>query len=485
MATKTPNEQIYGNNVGLRQPNDPDSGRKSFMDEADYRGLFSPAREQITNATTQSTKNFFNLSDYYWYPEGFTEFLSNSDLFNTIAKGETSITGDLPDSGTGPVGMLVNDVKKSAKKYGKQLSSLKNKFSSIGKTKQTISSIFNSSDEPQNESTPTDILLSSIPYIKITEFQPQQEIGAAVEKMKMIWDTIEAITSSGGGNKANNTLDVITQTFSKDGIKQVIEKVAGDGIFDADEAVVNIMSIPNFFYDNLIGGTYTAQYHVPHIGQEIYMNAMGQTGWESRSMKQAFFGKMIGGLVDKIPGLRNVDIAGKPKFNLEGNNPVPDQVETTFALFNYDLQALVANLKFIHAITAGAFWIQSGFLQLSSNLYDIEVPGRFRHYLCKGDVKVDFAGKVRTLHEHQLHEIKNQMPIITNDEAIKKCPDAFKVTLQFTSLLPNNFNTYLNYITGKNQVSIGQRKDDTTGKIIRTFKETVEEKSTAPKSATD
>jgi hypothetical protein len=194
---------------------------------------------------------------------------------------------------------------------------------------------------------------------------------------------------------------------------------------------------------------------------------------------------MISGLVDKIPGIGQFDVAGRPKFSLEGNNPLPDTVTTTFNLHNYNIDALIANLKFIHSITAGAFWIQSGFMQVSSNLYDVEIPGRFRYYLCKANVKVDWSGKVRSMREAQLKQIRSAFPKISNREAISKFPDMYTVTLEFYSLMPNNFNTHLNYLIGANEVSVGQYKDNKTDKVGTAILLEIENANVKAKKAAD
>lgn len=448
-----PNDNLYKSEGTLAHDG---LGTGDFMAETDYRGLFSPARQQITKGDINGVgKNVFDLSSYYWYPEDFEKMLYFDDLYNSIAT-DRGILKDLPEQGTGPIGMTINQVQKSADKYKKLGNAM------IGKvSKDDVAKVFEKPPQLNQD------LLATVPNIKITEYQPQSEIGSTVDKMKKMWEIIESLTQSNSDGAGAGALDKIIHTFSPKGLKEIINKTF-DRPSNSNAEMDNIINIPNFFYENMIGGTYTAQYHVPMLDNDNYLNAMGQTGWESRSLKQQFFGKMISGLVDKIPGLGGLDIAGKPKFNLDGNNPVPDSVNTTFMLYNYNIDALVANIKFIHALTSGAYWLQSGFLQLPSNLYDIEVEGRYRHYLCKGNIKIDFVGKVRTLGATsiQLSKILAAMPGVQNNKAFTKVPDAYKITLEFQSLLPNNFNTYLNYLYGKNPVAVGNTKDDKLGSLL-------------------
>ena len=185
------------------------------------------------------------------------------------------------------------------------------------------------------------------------------------------------------------------------------------------------------------------------------------------------FGKIGGKIAKLIPGVRSYDIQGRPKFVAPVDGHA--QFETTFNLFNYNLDATRDNIKFIHALVAGAWWTQVGFQQQSSNLYDIKVPGRFRYFFCSANVKIDQVGKIRKLNDDQVtHIIKvlqkqvqdadgNLMKV--NPDTVRFIPDTFRVTMTFNSLLPNNLNTHLNFVYGKNPQSSKKIGDDIKGPL--------------------
>lgn len=444
-----------------------------FRKEYDYRGIFSPSRKEIDSNDSNVrwggyrpiTKNIFGLDSYYWYPENFSTYFNIKDLYN-------SVDGFIKNAAISKDGSISSIYIATAQNAIK--STAKEVTNTFGAIKPTINSITGQKVNENGGESLIDLekeLFESIPYIKIVEFQPLQELESFLRNMKILYEVIQDLFSS---NQNASRLDRLKGVFSLTGMEDIINEIL-ESSKDEPDYIRKLIRIPNFFYENMIGGTYTAQYKVPFFNQETYLNANGSQGWESRSIKQQFLGNFVSGLVDKIPGIGQFDIAGRPKFSLEGNNPLPDQVITTFQLYNYNMKALESNLKFIHALVPGAFWIQAGFTQISSNLYDIVVPGRFRYYLCKADIKIDWNGKTRNLSSKQIDPLMSRFPKISNREALSKVPDYYTITISFTSLLPNNFNVYLNYLIGGNEVSVGQFKQEKTSKVMVAVRNKIDE----------
>lgn len=467
--TKTLNETFETLDGGIGLSN---SGEGTIKKEYDYRGIFSlsEGRKEVTSKDNAGFGKYYNkdgkfvpktnsfgLNSYYWYPENFTTFISK-DLYNSkeikelLNNAPKSIDVSITNIPSIAISTAQNAIKSTAKEI----------TDTYGEVKSTIGSI--TRDKVTNQVGEVDSnLLEMVPYIKITEFQPLQEIESFLRNMKAIYEVLQDLFSSNPNGASR--LERLRGVFSVEGLESIFDQVL-QGNQDDPDYIRNVLRIPNFFYENMIGGTYVAEYKVPYFNQETYLNANGAQGWESRSIKQQFLGNFVSGLVDKIPGIGQFDIAGRPKFSLEGNNPLPDPVTTTFQLYNYNTTALKNNLKFLHSIVPGAFWLQSGFLQIPSNLYDVEVPGRFKYYLCKANIKVDWHGKTRVLKNTVRGELKSLFPKITNEDALSRVPDYYTVTIEFTSLLPNNFNTYLNYQIGNNKIALGQFRQEKTAEIV-------------------
>jgi hypothetical protein len=229
----------------------------------------------------------------------------------------------------------------------------------------------------------------------------------------------------------------------------------------------------------MIGGFYTARYDLPFFSQPDFLHGMGDVGWEARSLKQRLFPAGLAGMLDSFSDLASsFDIASKPKWSVDGSGPASDSITFDFMLYNTSSDELIRNLALVHSITSGNMWVQKQFKQLSSSLYDIEVEGRYRYYFCKADIKVDYVGKQRIVTDDTVRRIKNKFnnnsQIIMNDTAIRHQPDAFKVTITFQSLIPNNFNTYLNYISNdSNNVTVGKEIQSVGLKMATTINEMV------------
>ena len=408
----------------------------------DYRALLVPGRKE---------NNQFQLSDYYWYPEGLTHFYKD-DLFET-AEEQFDVV-DSPGVTQGFIGTAINDIRNEISSAVKFVGDVKDQINSV---RDKFNNIFNpSKNKKRGEKTGSAQyqlekdsieLFKTIPHINVTEIQPQQGLEFTINLFKQIGD-LANFWFEGKGD-----MNRIKQTFAK--IKSSLPQggaIAGflDSSVDAEKAV---LAIPNFLYTQLIGGTVRGKYKIPLSTQDTYWNARGSSGWEARTLQQQFFSNFGASFIKKIPGVGQFDIAGRPRFI--SANETHDEFTTEFNLFNYNDIAIKANMKFIHSFIAGAWWTQTGILQSSSNLYDVEVPGRFRYLFCTADIKVDQVGKIRKLPQKVIGSLKdalgkkNSIRIADNfdiNEAyISMVPDTYRVTVTFKSLLPNNLNTYLAY----------------------------------------
>lgn len=422
--------------------------RKNF----DYRSLLVPGRE--------GRNNYYLLSDYYWYPENLTRFY-DEDLFKT-ADEQFDLT-DEPGVTQGFIGTIINDVRNEINSAVKFVGDVKDQVNSI---RDKFNNIFNPDENSKRggEDSGSNKLelrkervkiFDDIPHANVTEIQPLQSLEFVVDIFSQIADLANFWFEGKGDIKR------IKDTFSS--IKSAMPKKQSaylgflDNINDAEKAV---LAIPNFMYSQLIGGTVRGKYRIPFSPQETYWNARGSSGWESRTLAQQFVGGTVSNFIKKIPGAGQFDIAGRPRFI--SPNETHDEFTSTFHLFNYNDTAIKANMKFIHSFISGAWWTQIGIIQTSSNLYDVEVPGRFRYLFCSADVKIEQVGKIRRLPSKIIEDLKSRIVSLEggplrsnlglgkekyklNDAYISMVPDTYRVTVTYKSLLPNNLNTYLAY----------------------------------------
>ena len=126
------------------------------------------------------------------------------------------------------------------------------------------------------------------------------------------------------------------------------------------------------------------------------------------------------------------------------------------------------NFIFINTIVPNNMWIQYGLFQHSSHIYDIKIDGHKRLFACAGNVKVSYKGVLRSptalwidnlVQKYGTKSIDNDKfrENIKNNDLIK-IPDIYEVELQFKSMLPQNFNTYLYQFSQNARIDIEYKK---------------------------
>jgi hypothetical protein len=55
---------------------------------------------------------------------------------------------------------------------------------------------------------------------------------------------------------------------------------------------------------------------------------------------------------------------------------------------------------------------------------------------------------------------------VSNSNAISSVPDAYTVTFEFASLLPNNYNIFLDYLIGGNKIHVGQYVEGKADRVL-------------------
>tara|TARA_E500000318_G_scaffold13655_3_gene13244 strand:- start:27727 stop:29583 length:1857 start_codon:yes stop_codon:yes gene_type:complete len=437
--------------------NSPFNAEDTWTTElTDYRNVYTPGRNNISNDNVVGTQ--YGLDDFQWYPEEMTRFYED-DFFQTA---DEQFDFQEPGGQQGFIGMKINEVRNEINDYVKQIGKVKDTIVDIaGNVKEFAGEVseFLFGDRSRKRDTNIDDykslvsnnpLFKSVPVINITEIQPRSDLAFQFE----IFNQISELASSFAEGSFRDTGNKLS-AFGR-ALKEVFVDIAGSR---KNNDYFDVFTLPNLFYTRLVGGKVRAKYTVPLSPQETYWHAKGSDGWESRTFIQQTFGSFGSKLIKLLPGIQQVDIQGRPKFTAPTEGHA--EFETTFTLFNYNMDAVKKNVRFINSIIAGAWWTQVGFVQQASNLYDIKVPGRFRYFFCSADIKVDQVGKVRKLNDKQINDVlsvlekpnavdenEGQMPL--NPEIIQFIPDTYRITMTFKSLMPNNLNSYLNFVYARN-----------------------------------
>lgn len=241
----------------------------------------------------------------------------------------------------------------------------------------------------------------------------------------------------------------------------------------AQDLYAKLVSFPFAMYYKLQSYTTTNIYEIPAmLSDKTLYSSTGKQGWEG--------GKGVGlaTLFDKDSFLRKIPVLGKIIENVVSNvkvswMPLWDAdkgdrcqhpgVTIEFDLINDTDEAAAANIIFVNTLVPNNMFVQYGMFQHSSSIYDVRIEGFDRMFACSGNMSVSQLGVMRMpnwvwawgfLKAHYNWDGRGGgFPTVDEffskvcQEGILKIPDAYHVKMEFESLLPNGFNSYLfNYL---------------------------------------
>lgn len=428
----------------------------------------------IRSDKISKSKNYYEINSYQWYTSDiarrFTDDYYNSIKIPFAKKGSASSKGfvdTIIDNAKEKINDAVDTVVDSVNQIVDSVDNLLNgdKAKDPGPSQEEIQNNFNS-------------YLKTFPYAKVYEFRPRDTLGANLAVLSKAFKCIDKFVDGEG-----NFTEILEDIFV--GVKSFLKEEFQLDLDDArsfTDPYTRIVGLPNKMYKNLISGYYTAYYEIPILEYDGYLNGQGSTGWKA----QGFMERMVtdniastvkGFMSDKIGS--SIDIATRPKWQIEGGGDPFPSIKLELVLFNDTFKALLNNLAFIHSYVSGTLWYQDGFIQKCSALYDVEIPGRFRYYFCTCDISVEYLGKVRQVVDMDKEGKDNIFLRWFNKDAgkdnyspnldvLNNVPDAYKLTFTYNSLLPNNYNTYISYVTQTKDdaVSVGMTLTSLSEKFI-------------------
>jgi len=468
--------------------------------DVDLRGEVSPFRNPITRGSSEkdtSNSNYFNITSYKWYTSDYRRMFER-DYYNKIYQkikyfpAPKKYSSGLLGQATKAIDSLTDNVTNYAKGV-------------IGEVSSAVSSIKSlfSDDEQKDISKQIAVnfktYLNSFQKIKVWEFKPDDMLTL---KLNTVTSFLKIISTENSASKTDS-IDEKFLDYMKD-IKDALVETLNK------EFRIDLNQIKSFtpkqriefaikMYKNIISGFYTGYYEFPLFdgnGKDTYINSTGNDGWTTQSFMDRFAGTGDSSLISKMAGffkstaemlgVQGFDIASRPKWSIEKGGNVYNGsagVEVKFCLYNSDLHAFKANCKLVNAFVSGNLWLQDTFIQRSSSLYTVEIPGRTYLSTCTADVAVKYTGKIRKLPVKNFDMLLNstsdkdtgeKVNIFSNTDNINKqillnIPDIYEVTIKFTSLLPNNFNTYMMNIYNMDAISVGQEIKSYYEKVIENY----------------
>lgn len=304
---------------------------------------------------------------------------------------------------------------------------------------------------------------STIPYLFISEFQPDllfnygelvDAIGGKVVKKLTADNKAKKNKSADDAKTRGETPEdeeddtdtgitgAVIGSAAKTALEKRIAQMKSD-LQDWNNFSKSVIDTPTKFYKQILAGNVVATYKTPFIEDAgIYVD---DHGWGGSSADDVL-GKTIGGMItNTIP----ITIPGVPmwKADAEGSKAYSYK----FHLINRDKDSVIKNTQFLRTFVGGAYWMQVDFFRKSPNLYHIWCPGQLRQYFCQMTFSVESKGRRRippTELVQKLFATAGTTSATGNQTNYADIfiPDYYEISVSFKSLIPNNYNMFLESI---------------------------------------
>jgi hypothetical protein len=309
-----------------------------------------------------------------------------------------------------------------------------------------------------------------VPILKVYEYQPDLFFNWR-QRYKKLSLTLKA-AGKGVVQGVKFAWDQLAELFSSKSGE--VDKLAEQELIDFQSSFANlseeynkaVLTNPITIYREFFQGKYYRGFEIPYYG-DMYMQADGYSGWSvaDASAKSAF--DFINQMQALIKSIVPMDLPIIPEWQTQNKFVT---FETEFSLYNNSIDNLSKNFKFINALMQGAMWIQVDYRHFSSNVYTVTLPGIQTLIYAGMTINVTHSGNRRMVSQKMLDKITDGT--IVNLDTYTMFPDAWKVKLTFTSLVPNNYNTFIWGLLNNDQTLGGDIKfDDTNNPSVTTDKQ--------------
>jgi len=295
---------------------------------------------------------------------------------------------------------------------------------------------------------------TTVPKMIIYEFQPdllfkwQQKLKSFKLSAQGAYNnTARVVKNVAGSSKfvksaAQKLLDIFVEG---DGSDLSVSSI-GNELFvpqDDKEQQEAILNAPLRLYREFFEGLYLSSYEMP-LTDEWFINADGHSGWSQKGEFKTS--------IDILSTLKKIIDQSFPSEvpiipEWENKNDARIELSTTFHLYNDTKTNLLKNLRYLYDLAGGAYWIQVGWKQQPPNLYRVFIPGVATIMYASMHITVEHVGNRRKILEGTTTIPGSKIDLDSNT----MYPDAYKVVISFNSLVPNNFNTQIDFLLNQDQ----------------------------------
>lgn len=371
-----------------------------------------------------------------------------------------------------------------------------------------------------------DAFIDQVPYLEIRAYAPDivlqyamniaETIAAGVSKgWNSSWEEIETELAEKWNMTKTAVGDFFNGLFTKGGISTFFEaasknfgnnfkfrQTTGENS-ETSKHDLAILDFPWNMYYRLMGSTTNVVYRIPCQFPNNFLNSNGSYGWSNANIGyysdlKKLYTHNKNPKKNKDDDNSNSDSNNKSKDKKSLMSTVFSQIFTnfsqkfgisimpffspgnskndsnmaftiTFDLINDTFDHANANHAFVQTLIANNKWLQYMFFTYPSNLYDVRIPGGYRLFMCTGNFSVKYKGVIK----------KSKKPLgIFGDET--RIPEAYSVSMTFTSLLPDNFNTHMMGILKANEEVLTVVTDGRTSPgVLKNITKTLQESASA------
>lgn len=284
-------------------------------------------------------------------------------------------------------------------------------------------------------------ILNAIPALQIREYVPDARLTQSFKWLSFFKKGFETGLGNfdihslsdelkGEYEKVRNSIEIMLRDLTS-GSAPLLVKIVGnlykkyytDMAFNVgDDAGYAVLFVPFLLYYCLTTTTTNNVYELPYSFNNDIMNSDGTYGWNGgnssdMSFSNDFF-KSVGDnkLVKLIAG-NTIKVNLMPGFD-PSSEAKSQTITINIELINDSEEAAVNNFLMCHTLFGNNRWLQYGFVQTGSSLYDIKLPGANRYFMCSGSFSCKGKGVFRTPSDAVIKEILNHTATTYNAKTI-------------------------------------------------------------------
>lgn len=368
-------------------------------------------------------------------------------------------------------GMLQNAANSALTLVSNQVGAMANTAQGLA---EGVANMFGEST--YEKSNVTDPFLENQPYVKIFGMNPTPDLAANLEIVRQAWNMVKSImnTDNGMGDFLENMKKALLRAIAEY-LSPAGQSVSINSVNDLWQVISDKGTREHSLMERMLVNCTTAIYmqeaRIPFIDTESPMFQSCEGSYTS-----SFGGGGGGEIGDAISKFTGLQIGSIKKLEWNPQGTVDTSVlRTKFTMYNDTLDHLIANFYFMLGFSAGTKPTTDTIFLRSPYLYDIEIPGGGRYRLCTCNSSFTPKGKMRKISRWMLYDIALASPWgsgnIMNMEDMMYFPDAWEVSMSFTSKLPDSWNFISNYYFGQQDMrpKIGCTLENLMGKFMKSF----------------